>query len=221
MKERLAIALALAALVVAALGSTSLGQAATGAARASVDKARSSKLAGPLRVKASEVPAVARAVRAASVVPRPPRPSRPTRRTRRTGRTGPAGPAWPRGTVGDCRQHRNHRATVRRNHGGQAQTGGYVVTFPEVVTGRLILVTPALVNDLNVRGAAIAAPCVDFPASCGSANLANSVSVFTLSTTGSQQDHSFTVSEMGPNSTAVSVPENGPMRSERLDSLGQ
>ena len=55
MKERLAIALALAALVVAALGSTSLGQAATGAARASVDKARSSKLAGPLRVKASEV----------------------------------------------------------------------------------------------------------------------------------------------------------------------
>lgn len=55
MKSRLAIALALAALVVAALGSTSLGQAATGAAKASVDKARSSQLAGPLRVKASEV----------------------------------------------------------------------------------------------------------------------------------------------------------------------
>jgi hypothetical protein len=55
MKERLAIALALAALVVAALGSTSLGQAATDAAKASVAKARSSSLAGPLKAKASKV----------------------------------------------------------------------------------------------------------------------------------------------------------------------
>ncbi len=221
MKARLAIALALAALVVAALGSTSLGQAATGAAKASVDKARSSKLAGPLRVKASEV----------RRGPRGPRGKRGLRGLRGLtgppgapgaqgiqGIQGPAGPGAQWATV-------SSNGTIVRQSGGitavKQQTGGYVVTFPEVVTSRLILVTPALVNDLNVRGAAIAAPCVDFPASCGSANLANSVSVFTLSTTGSQQDHSFTVSEMGPNSTAVSVPENGPVRSERLDSLSK
>ena len=88
MKHRLAIALALAALVVAALGSTSLGQAATGAAKASVDKARSSTLAGPLRVKASEV----------QRGPRGPRGKRGLRGLR--GLTGPAGPAGPQGPAG-------------------------------------------------------------------------------------------------------------------------
>ena len=88
MKSRLAIALALAALVVAALGSTSLGQAATGAAKASVDKARSSTLAGPLRVKASEV----------QRGPRGPRGKRGLRGLR--GLTGPAGPGGPQGPAG-------------------------------------------------------------------------------------------------------------------------
>ncbi len=112
------------------------------------------------------------------------------------GQQGPAGPGAQWATVSST-------GTIVRQSGGitavKQQTGGYVVTFPEEVTRHLILATPALSNDLNVRGAAIAAPCVDFVASCGTANIAKSVSVFTLSTTGSQQDHSFTVSEMGPN----------------------
>jgi hypothetical protein len=101
----------------------------------------------------------------------------------------------------------------------KVQTGGYRVTFPEVVTGHLILVTPALASDQTTRGTAIAGPCQDFVASCGAATIANSVSVFTLSTTGTQQDHSFTVAQMGPNSTTASVPQAGAIRSERLDSL--
>ena len=88
MKHRLAIALALAALVVAALGSTSLGQAATGAAKASVDKARSSTLAGPLRVKASEV----------QRGPRGPRGKRGLRGLR--GLAGPPGAPGAQGTQG-------------------------------------------------------------------------------------------------------------------------
>jgi hypothetical protein len=131
------------------------------------------------------------------------------------GQQGPPGPGAQWATV-------NSAGTIVRQSGGitatHPQTGGYVVTFPEEVTRHLILVTPALVSDLFTRGAAIAAPCVDFVASCGSANIANSVSVFTLSTAGSQENHSFTVSEMGPNSTTASVPEHGAMRSERLDS---
>jgi hypothetical protein len=132
------------------------------------------------------------------------------------GQQGPAGPGAQWATV-------NSAGNIVRQSGGitsaKVQTGGYVVTFPEEVTRHLILVTPALASDLTTRGAAIAAPCVDFVASCGSATVANSVSVFTLSTTGSQQDHSFTVSEMGPNSTAAAVPQHGAARSERLDSL--
>jgi hypothetical protein len=62
---------------------------------------------------------------------------------------------------------------------------------------------------------------MDFAASCGAATIANSVSVFTLSSTGTQRDHAFTVSQMGPNSTVASVPQTGAMRSERLDSLGK
>jgi hypothetical protein len=92
------------------------------------------------------------------------------------------------------------------------QTGGYVVTFPEAVTNHLILVTPALVSDPTTRGAAIAAPCVDFAPSCPGANIPNSVSVFTLSTAGSQQDHSFTVAQMGPNSVVTTAPEPAAMR---------
>jgi hypothetical protein len=134
------------------------------------------------------------------------------------GQQGPAGPGAQWATV-------NNAGTILRQSGGitaaKLQTGGYVVTFPEAVTGHLILVTPALASDLTVRGSAIAGPCADFVASCGTATIANSVSVFTLSTTGSQQDHSFTVAQMGPNSTAASVPGNGAMRSERLDSLGK
>ena len=95
------------------------------------------------------------------------------------------------------------------------------MTFPEVVTGHLILVTPALASDQTTRGIAIAGPCQDFAASCGAATIPNSVSVFTLSTTGTQQDHSFTVAQMGPSSTTASIPGNGAMRSERLDSLGK
>jgi len=225
MKERLAIALALAALVVAALGSTSLGQAATGAAKASIEKARSSKLAGPLRVNAS------------NPVRRGPRGLRGRRGPR--GLRGPIGPPGAAGQQGAQGAQGiqgiqgpagpgalwatvNSAGTIVRQSGGitavHSQPGGYVVTFPEEVTRRLILVTPALSSDLTTRGAAIAAPCVDFIASCGTANIANSVSVFTLSTAGAQQDHSFTVSEMGPNSTTASAPGNGAMRSERLDS---
>jgi hypothetical protein len=220
MKERLAIALALAALVVAALGSTSLGQAATGAAKASVNKARSSKLAGPLRVKSS---AVTRG-------PRGPRGKRGKRGLRGLrGLTGPPGAAGAQGIQGiqgpagpgALWATVNSTGTIVRQSGGitavKQQTGGYVVTFPEPVTGRLILVTPALAGDLTVRGAAIAAPCQDFVGSCGTANIANSVTVFTLSTAGAQQDHSFTVAEMGPNSAVFTGSESGAMRSEQLD----
>jgi hypothetical protein len=53
LKNRLAIAFALAALIVAALGSTSAGQAAGGAVRAGLDSASSSKsVAGPLATQA-------------------------------------------------------------------------------------------------------------------------------------------------------------------------
>jgi hypothetical protein len=134
------------------------------------------------------------------------------------GEQGPPGPWAQSATV-------SSGGTVMRQSGGitaaKVQTGGYVVTFPEVVTGHLILVTPALASDLTIRGTAIAGPCVDFAASCGTATVPNSVSVFTLSSTGTQQDHSFTVSQMGPNSTVASVPETGAMRSERLDSLAK
>jgi hypothetical protein len=115
---------------------------------------------------------------------------------------GPAGPGAQWATV-------NNAGTIVRQSGGitaaKNQTGGYVVTFPEVVTGHLVLVTPALAGDLTVRGGAIAGPCADFAASCGSAKIANSVSVFTMSTTGTQQDHAFTVAQMGPSSTTASA----------------
>ena len=224
MKERLAVALALAALVVAALGSTSIGQAASSAAKASVAKARSSQLAGPLRAKASN---------AGRRGPRGPRGRRGPRGLRGIrglagtpgapgqqgaqgvqGIQGPAGPGAQWATV-------NGAGTILRQSGGitasRIQSGGYVVTFPEEVTRHLILVTPALAGDLSTRGTAIAGPCADFTASCGTATISNSVSVFTLSTTGSQQDHSFTVAEMGPSSPMASGPGDGPIRSERLD----
>jgi hypothetical protein len=131
------------------------------------------------------------------------------------GQQGPAGPGAQWATV-------NTTGTIVRQSGGitaaKLQTGGYVVTFPEEVSRHLILVTPALASDLSTRGTAIAGPCVDFVGSCGTANIATSVSVFTLSTAGSQQDHSFTVSEMGPNSTTAAIPEAGVTRSPRLDS---
>jgi hypothetical protein len=128
------------------------------------------------------------------------------------GQPGPAGPGAQWATVSGA-------GTILRQSGGitaaKVQTGGYRVTFPEAVTGHLILVTPALASDQTTRGTAIAGPCQDFAASCGAANIPNSVSVFTLSTTGTQQDHSFTVAQMGPSSTTASTPGNGAMRSER------
>jgi hypothetical protein len=133
------------------------------------------------------------------------------------GQQGPAGPGAQWATV-------SSGGTILRQSGGitaaKVQTGGYRVTFPEAVTGHLILVTLALASDQTTRGTAIAGPCQDFAASCGAANIPNSVSVFTLSTTGTQQDHSFTVAQMGPNATTAFVPETGSMRSQRLDSLG-
>jgi hypothetical protein len=54
MKQRTAITLAFAALVVALLGSTSVGQAASNAVKAGVHQARSSRLAGPLRIHAGQ-----------------------------------------------------------------------------------------------------------------------------------------------------------------------
>jgi hypothetical protein len=95
--------------------------------------------------------------------------------------------------------------------------GADVVTFPEEISRHLVLASAALVNDNFTRGTVIAGPCVDF-GGCGAPNTASSVAVFTLSTTGSQQDHSFFVSEMGPNSTTASIPARGPARPERLDS---
>ena len=131
------------------------------------------------------------------------------------GQQGPPGPGAQWATI-------NGAGVIQRQSGGitatKPQTGGYVVTFPEEVTRHLILVTPALIGDLTTRGTAIAGPCADFVGSCGAANIANSVSVFTLSTAGSQQDHSFTVSEMGPSSTTASSPARGAMRSMQLDS---
>ena len=125
------------------------------------------------------------------------------------GQQGPAGPGAQWATVSGA-------GTILRQSGGitaaKVQTGGYRVTFTEVVTGHLILVTPALASDQTTRGTAIAGPCQDFAASCGAANIPNSVSVFTLSTTGTQQDHSFTVAQMGPDATAAFVPETRAMR---------
>ena len=91
------------------------------------------------------------------------------------------------------------------------------MTFPEAVTGHLILATLALASDQTTRGTVIAGPCQDFAASCGAATIPNSVSVFTLSTAGVQQDHSFTVAQMGPSATTASIPGTGAMGSERLD----
>lgn len=80
MKERIAISLAFAALVVAVLGSTSVGQSASGAVKAGVNKARSTQLAGPLRVRAGQP------------VRRGPRGLR--------GKRGPRGPVGPPGQAG-------------------------------------------------------------------------------------------------------------------------
>jgi len=85
MRGRIAISLAFAALVVAALGSTSVGQAASSAVKAGVSKARSSQLAGPLRVQAGNV----------TRGPRGPRGKRGPR-----GLTGPVGPAGAIGPAG-------------------------------------------------------------------------------------------------------------------------
>ena len=82
MKGRLPIALALTALLVAVMGSTSLGQAASNAARASLSKARSSTLAGPLRAGVGQ----------------PLRGPRGRRGPR--GLRGPRGPAGPEGPIG-------------------------------------------------------------------------------------------------------------------------
>ena len=54
MKGRIAVSLAFTALVVAVLGSTSIGQAASSAVRAGINTARSSQLAGPLRIQVSQ-----------------------------------------------------------------------------------------------------------------------------------------------------------------------
>jgi Collagen triple helix repeat (20 copies) len=85
-KQRLAVTLAFTALVVALLGSTSVGQAASDNVKAGVNKARTSKYAGPLRVQAGEQ------------VRRGPRGPRGKRGLR--GLTGPAGPQGPAGATG-------------------------------------------------------------------------------------------------------------------------
>jgi len=130
------------------------------------------------------------------------------------GQQGPPGPGAQWATV-------SVNGTIVRQSGGitavRSGTGSYVVTFPQEVSRHLVLASPALVNDPTIRGTVIAGPCVDF-GGCGAPNTASSVAVFTLSSTGSQQDHSFTVSQMGPNSTTASFPARGVARSELLDS---
>ncbi len=98
MKNRLPIALALAALVIAALGSTGLGQAASNAAKASISKARSSALAGPMRVDAGQVkrgPRGPRGLRGLRGLTGPPGA------TGATGATGPAGAPNPNAVNSD------------------------------------------------------------------------------------------------------------------------
>jgi hypothetical protein len=85
MRNRLGIALGLAALMVAALGSTSAGQAAGGAVEASIAKAKASRYAGPLATKPKRGP-------------RGPRGLRGLRGP--AGPGGPAGPAGPQGLPG-------------------------------------------------------------------------------------------------------------------------
>ena len=130
------------------------------------------------------------------------------------GQQGPPGPGAQWAAV-------NGNGTIARQSGGIAAVrnvaGAYVVTFPEEVSRRLVLASPTLVNDPTTRGVVIAGPCADF-GGCGAPNTARSVAIFTLSTTGTQQDHSFYVSEMGPNSPTASVPETGVFRSELLHS---
>src|SRR5438128_135142 len=96
MKNRLAIALALAALVVAVLASTSVGQAASHAVKAGVNKARASTLAGPLRANVSQPlrgPRGPRGRRGPRGLTGPAGPAGPTGATGATGATGPQGPA--------------------------------------------------------------------------------------------------------------------------------
>ena len=148
MKERLAIAIALAALVVAALGSTSLGQAATGAAKASVEKARSSKLAGPLRATAS------------NPIRRGPRGKRGKRGLRGLrGLAGPPGAAGAQGVPGPAGPITGNLpggVTLRGNY-SVAQTGSTDFVTDSIMFN-LRLSVPPVVHYINV-GAPVPAEC--------------------------------------------------------------
>jgi collagen triple helix repeat protein len=93
MKNRLPIALAFTALVVSLLGSTSIGQAASNAAKASIAKARSNALAGPLRTSAGEVRRGPRGLRGKRGLRGLRGLTGPPGATGATGASGPTGPA--------------------------------------------------------------------------------------------------------------------------------
>jgi hypothetical protein len=98
------------------------------------------------------------------------------------------------------------------------QTGGYIVNFGDDVSHRMILASSALLNDSNFRGQVIASSCVNYAAFCtayGATSLPNTVAVFTTAVGDDvQEDHSFYVSVVAPNSSgagsSVSTPR-GPL----------
>jgi hypothetical protein len=214
MKARLPIALALSGLVVALLGSTSVGQAASDAAKASVSKARSSTLAGPLRAKASKPirrgPRGRRGKRGPRGLRGPIGPAGPVGPVGATGATGAQGPQGIQGPAGPGARWvavQPDGAAVLQSGGiasSNISTGNYVVDFGEDVSRRLIIVSSATVNDLSFRGTSIAGSCaVPTPIpSCG-ANAQNKVFVATLAPAGTTlQNHGFYLAVMGPASAA-------------------
>ena len=102
-------------------------------------------------------------------------------------------------------------ATIGRQSGGITVTnpvaGIYLVNFGVDVSHQLILVSDGVFNDGSFRGVSIAGTCGDvdtfspgFCTSAGATTPANNAMVFTLdSTNGSEVNHSFFISAIGPN----------------------
>lgn len=130
------------------------------------------------------------------------------------GPTGPAGPAGPTGAPGATGAAGpgarwaivKPGGFIESQSGGisstRAETGGYIVSFGENVSRRLIVTSSSFVNDDFARGSIIAGSCVDFSEFCtshGVTTLPNSVAVFTFTPTNTlPESHAFYVAAIGP-----------------------
>jgi len=106
-------------------------------------------------------------------------------------------------------------ATIGRQSGGITVTnpvaGIYLVNFGVDVSHQLILVSDGVFNDGSFRGVSIAGTCGDvdtfspgFCTSLGATSPANSAIVFTTdSTNGSEVNHGFFITAIGPNGAAA------------------